>query len=235
MVGPGQCSAKLKDCPSGLSGTPGVHRTLEPGLFDSLKMAREEDLGTASHGQVPWGPRPSHGFSGKGAAPPQAEGIRSHGWGFWGWIWGRSSTAQLSLRRGAAKVNRLPPNSEGDHWGARNGWALGDGGRRKGAHSSMPSGGAGEGLPTAHGVGSIPDKTEKALCLKGWGMLRVGGAQNQWGGGLWAWLRGPQALALEPRGPCVYSWRPVSPQGRESILTSNQQWLTHQFTRNEGG
>ena len=103
MVGPGQCSAKLKDCPSGLSGTPGVHRTLEPGLFDSLKMAREENLGTASHGQVPRGPRPSHGFSGKGAAPPRAEGICSHGWRFWGWIWVTELYGSSQPQKGSGK------------------------------------------------------------------------------------------------------------------------------------
>lgn len=65
----------------------------------------------------------------------------------------------------------------------------------------------------------------------------MGGGREAEGeaGALWAWLRGPQAVVLEPGGSHMYSWRPVSPHGRDSVLTSNQQQLTHQFTWNEVG
>ena len=33
----------------------------------------------------------------------------------------------------------------------------------------------------------------------------------------------------------MYSWRPVSPQGRDSVLTCNQQQLSHRSTWNQAG
>lgn len=54
-------------------------------------------------------------------------------------------------------------------------------------------------------------------------------------GALWAWLKGLQGLVPEPGGMCMYSWRPVSPQGRAAVLTCNQQQLSHRSTWNEAG
>lgn len=86
---------------------------------------------------------------------------------------------------------------------------------------------------------------EKILCPKVGGCCRGAVAERGWGaqrqllgrqaGALRAWLKGLWGLVLEPRDMCMYSWRPVSPQGRDSVLTCNQQQLSHRSTWNKAG